>query len=200
MKSEVEIRALVPEPKRAATALQRGGFALIDVFDQHDIIHDRPDGSLFRSGQKIRLRIEGDHAEFTYKGAFQGDATASRRAEINVVVNPSDVPALSEMLEALGYPMLFQVKKVRTVFRSGSVAATLDEWPIIGSMLELEGPEDEIKGVAQATFPEIEFGNSRLKTLFERVCAERGRTLDELQTDYEARSGFSLGNIRLLLN
>jgi len=199
MSSEVEIRALVPNATAAEDALRDAGFACTAAFEQLDMMYDRPDGALFRSGQKIRIRVEGNHAELTYKGAFQGDASASRRTEVNVLIQPKDTGSLSELLEALGYPLLFQVRKARNVFRAGAVTATLDDWPIIGPMLELEGDEADIKEVAEATFPGIEFANYRLKTLFEKVCAERGLSLAELQKEYEGRSGFKLGNLGFLL-
>jgi len=199
MTAEIEIRALVSDYQAAEESLLQAGFVPAGQVNQIDIMYDKPAGELFVSGQKIRIRIEGDRAELTYKGAFQGDMSASRRAELNIQLNADDVANAGTLLEALGYPMLFQIQKLRKTFRKEGVVATLDHWPIIGAMVELEGDENEIKAIAGAAFPDAAFANHRLKSLFEATCAERGRSLSDLQADYERETGFSLGNISFLL-
>jgi predicted adenylyl cyclase CyaB len=180
--------------------LEKAGFEKIQEVVQTDIMHDKPDGELFKSGQKIRIRSEGEHAELTYKGGFQGDQTASRRAELNIELSSSDLASASQLLEALGYPELFKVRKVRKTYERNGVSATLDTWPIIGTMIEFEGEETEIKSIALELFPNLEFGNPRLKHLFEEKCEKTGRSLAELKAEYEAQTGFYLGNIEFLLH
>ncbi|HEX8225808.1 MAG TPA: CYTH domain-containing protein [Allosphingosinicella sp.] len=198
MASEVEVRTLVEDAELAAETLRLNGFSLAGSLKQRDIMHDKPDGQLFLSGQKIRIRVEDDRAELTYKGEFEGDQSASRRSEINITIPAGSVDDVSLVLTALGYPILFQVQKTRVVLRNGGVVATIDSWPIIGPMLELEGEEEEIKSIANLLFPKHIFRNYRLKELFEEVCSRRGKSLNELQDEYEKSSRFELGNIGFL--
>jgi adenylate cyclase class IV len=103
-------------------------------------------------------------------------------------------------LTAIGYPQLFQIKKRREVFKRGDLTVTFDEWPIIGCILELEGREEEIKELANRVAPNLEFKNYRLKELFRSKEVETGRSLAELQIEYEAKTGFLLGRLDLLLD
>ena len=199
MTTETEIRALVPSVKEAIERLEASGFRVRDSVVQQDVMYDYPDGTLFKDGQKIRVRIEGKRATLTYKGKFQRSDGISQRDEIDIPIDTNDTHSLGRLLEALGYPMLFQVRKNRTTLINRSVQATIDEWPIIGPMLEFEGLEGDILKCAASIFPELEFGNPRLKDLFESECKKLGKTLSQLKSEYQKDTGFDLGNIEFLL-
>jgi hypothetical protein len=66
-------------------------------------------------------------------------------------------------------------------------------------MLELEGPEQEIRTIGETLFPDKVFKNYRLKELFEAQCELRGVSLQRLQQEYEDETGFKLGNISFLM-
>jgi predicted adenylyl cyclase CyaB len=195
---EIEIRAVVEQPEAIQEKLRGEGFEEEDGFQQHDIIIDKPDASLFRSGQKIRIRVEKRTAEITYKGLFTGDPSASRRLEINIRVEPEDVTKFVALFEAMGYPVCFEIWKWRKVFRRGNLAVSFDNWPIIGCLMEIEGQEQDARLVAKRAAPDIEFRNFRLKELFAVVERKTGRSLAQLKEEYERASGVSLGHIELL--
>lgn len=200
MASEVEIRAVVDNPDLIKCRLVILGYRRVESYDQHDIMFDRPDGSLFKSGQKIRLRYEKGAGELTYKGQFEGSDAASRRAEISFAVEPSAREQVFLFFQALGYPFLFQIRKRREVFGNEDVKVTFDDWPIIGCLVELEGREDKIKALAKSIAPELEFKNYRLRELFRKKERDAGLSLSVLQAKYEADTGFSLGRLDLLLD
>lgn len=197
---ETEIRALIPDPERAIGNAIQLGFVPEPSFDQHDIMFDRSDGSMFRSGSKIRIRVERDRAELTYKGSFLGDASASRRTELNVPLSVEAVSSTSAFLEAIGFPMLFQVKKTRLQLKKGSTKITIDRWPIIGNLMEIEGAEPEIGAFAEQICPDVDFGGYRLKKLFADTATSTGKSIEELKFDYERKTGFKLGNIEFLID
>lgn len=199
MNKEIEIRAIVNNRERIEKRLVATGFIPTNEVEQLDIMMDKPDGSLFNSGRKIRLRIEGASGELTYKGMFEGDAMASRRVEINFGVLPKELNSITEFFSALGFPPLFTIPKRRTEYKRENITVTLDEWPIIGCLMELEGLESDIINLAKELCPSVKFRGYRLKELFLNKEAETGKSLIELQKDFEAKHGTKLGRLDLLL-
>ena len=198
---EIETRTLVPsnQVKTVINTLKELGFKQIDEFKQTDIIFDRKDAALFKSGQKIRLRIEKGIAELTYKGLFEGDSSMSRRIEINLPVLNEKIEDTTIFLSSIGYPKLFTIIKNRILFKKNGIEASLDEWPILGHILEFEGNEDEIKILIKSFKNEFKFGNTRLKQLFKDKINETGKSFQELKDEYELSTGNSLGKIELII-
>jgi|GEM_PF-3213880 len=198
---EIETRSIVPDNKIKATQekLESLGFKLIEQFVQKDIILDKPDASLFKSGQKIRIREEKGTAELTYKGLFEGSQDFARRSEINIPLNPNSIEDIKIIFASLGYPLLFQIIKERTVYEKGEIKATFDNWPIIGTMLEIEGGESEVKEVTDNFSSDFEFKNYRLKDLFSDKVSESEKSFVELKSDYEKSTGNELGKIELIV-
>jgi predicted adenylyl cyclase CyaB len=197
---EIEVRAVIANPSDISNHLRNLGFEFKGSWEQMDIILDRPDASLFRSGRKIRIRVENELAEFTYKGPFEGDTQASRRDEITIPIQNSDTNMWIKIFEALGFPVCFTVPKRRQLFIGRGVKVTLDDWPIIGYLMELEGDENTIKALLKDIAPpEVIFSNYRLKDLFRQKEIETGQSLKELQAEYEESHGCKLGRLELLL-
>lgn len=196
---EIEIRAIVDNKAELAQALEKKEFVSEKETIQHDIMLDKPDASLFISGRKIRIRIEDNEATLTYKGDINRDKNVSKRMEINLPVGKENVEDYVTFLTELGYPVCFQIKKERKVMKKGEIAVTFDEWPIIGCMMEIEGPEDNIKALAAEIAPDVRFSNYRLKELFENKMRETGKSLEELKREYYAETLFDLGQIELIV-
>ena len=197
---EVEIRAVVEEPVLIERILTEKGFINEPPFEQLDIMLDLPDASLFRSGQKIRLRVEKNSAELTYKGFFQGDKTASRRLEINLPIAVGKVEDAIKLFSAIGYTECFRIPKSRKVYTGKDIKITFDEWPIIGCLIEVEGEEMACKNLATEIAPGIIFGNPRLRELFRDAEKKAGKDLVALKNEYEQDRGIKLGNIELLMD
>lgn len=197
---EVEVRTLVDNKKRLIEKAKEFGFIEVKTMTQHDIIFDKPDASLFKSGKKIRIRIEGQDATLTYKGDLTGDKNISKRQELNISIFFNDIDYYKEFLSAIGYPICFQLRKERTILKKEDVLLSFDEWPILGCMLEIEGPEEKIKEWAKCLAPELVFSNYRLKELFESKMKETGKSLQMLKEEYFKETQFDLGNIELILD
>lgn len=198
---EIETRTRL-SPDNAATmpeVLGKMGFQAVGSWEQLDVMFDLPDGSLFRGGCKIRLRRERGTMELTYKGTMIGRTDISDRTETNIKISPEQFDECKQLLEALGFPELFQIKKERQLWRRGSVSVTLDEWPIIGPILELEGPENEIIALEKLFGDAYRFANYRLRHFFEEAEAETHKDLSRLQKEYEEQNGIKLGRLDLLI-
>lgn len=196
---EVEIRAIVNNKTELIDALEKKGFVYIKDTIQHDIMLDKEDASLFISGKKIRIRIEDDKATLTYKGDINTDKNVSKRTELDIPISMENVDKYIMFLTELGYPICFQIKKERKVLKKDDVVVTFDEWPIIGCMMEIEGPENKIQSIANEIAPDIKFSNYRLKELFERKMQETGKSLAELKESYFKETQFDLGHIELIV-
>lgn len=200
MPIEVEIRALLQNRQDIEKCLLEQGFIGQPPINQVDTVLDYPDARLFKSGQAIRLRVENGQAVLAYKGQFQSGDTVSRRVEIESPLALSAVAPTIEIFTALGFPLLFQVHKQRTIYKRDGIKVTFDEWPIIGCLMEIEGPEDDIKAVAKTVAPEVNFSNLRLKEIFKACAQAAGKPFSQLVVDYEAASGQKLGRLDLLLS
>jgi predicted adenylyl cyclase CyaB len=196
---EIETRALVADPLPLKRKLLAKGFIEGPVSEQLDMIFDYPDARMFRSGRKVRIRIEGDKASLTYKGPFASSTKVSRREEIEIPINREFVPLYSSVFEAIGIPLCFQIPKVRHQFRKPDVTITFDEWPIIGCLMELEGSEENVMRIAKEIAPGVEFRNFRLKELFFQVEQRSKKSLTQLQREYERLHNVNLGHIDLVL-
>ena len=198
---EIEIRTIIKDVDKNEIIkhLLEEGYELTKDVIQHDIMFDKEDASLFRGGSKIRLRIEGNKKELTYKGSLLESDVVSRRTELNFPMDSSSKEDIEAFMTAIGYPLCFQIKKHRIVYSKGDVSVSFDEWPIIGCMLEIEGSEEEIINLSRIIAPNYEFGNRRLKDFFADKMKETGKTLEELKALYEKETGFDLGKIELVV-
>lgn len=196
---EVEIRTQIDDPRPFEERIADLGFVFDGEIKQLDIILDRPDAALFRSGQKIRIRKENKSAELTYKGKTSGDHTASRREELNLELAPEKVADCIELFSSIGFPVCFQIEKTRRSFHKGELKVTFDSWPLIGNILEIEDPENAAKKLAAKIAPELEFRNYRLKDILKKLEQKTGKTIAELKREHKEKTGFDLGKIELLL-
>lgn len=108
------------------------------------------------------------------------------------------VPMLA-LFGALGYGVCFRITKVRTFYEKDGLNVVLDEWPIIGTLVEIEGPEELAQELALLICPGVRFGNPRLGELFHQLEQETGKPLSQLQAEYERNTGERIGRLDLLL-
>lgn len=196
---EIEVRSIIENTNEMKDRLKDTGFILKDSFMQHDIMLDKEDASFFKSGSKIRIRIEKDKAELTYKGKMADRQDVSERIETNIPINVDNIDNYIQVFTAMGYPLCFQIKKEREVWEHDGIKVTLDNWPIIGYLAEIEGEEEKIKRYADIISPNTIFKNYRLKELFENKMKQTGKDFSQLKQDYLSKTGFDLGNIELIL-
>lgn len=197
---EIETRANISNPVQILKRLSQNNFIEKKESIQHDIMFDYPDGKLFKSGQKIRIRIEDGKSEITYKGGFEATEMVSKRTELNISISSSEVDNFKLFLSSIGFPILFEIKKKRREFIKGDLKITFDEWPIIGTLIEIEGiTEKSILECKSLIAPDVNFRNFRLKELFEEKMKATGMTLNQLVENYELTADYKLGNIGFIL-
>jgi adenylate cyclase, class 2 len=109
---------------------------------QTDAYFDTADGSLAESDQALRLRRQSDGRReriiLTYKGAKEV-SDFKKRTEVNLEVH--DAAAVERLLEGLGYRKALAFNKKRQTWLLGDCEVALDELPLIGRFVEIEGPD-----------------------------------------------------------
>ncbi len=83
-------------------------------------------------------RFAAPNAMVTYKGPRTSRGRAKTRVEIQTTVG--DARAVGEMLDQLGLTRRLVVQKRRSTYRLGRCLVELDELPILGAFVEIEGP------------------------------------------------------------
>ena len=106
---------------------------------------DAPDGSLVGAGKGLRVRdardLESDRVRHvvTFKGPQQkGDL--KNREEIEFCAD--DGAAALALLKAIGFETILSFEKRRETWELDDCEVVLDELPILGTFVEIEGPGD----------------------------------------------------------
>ena len=149
MHTEIEAKLRVDSLEVVERRLRDRGASVVSQTTQTDYYFDTPGGALTRSDRALRLRVERDDAteqcQVTYKGARQAD-DFKKRPEINLNVGSAE--ATVSLFGVLGYHRSLAFNKRRQLWRLGSCEVALDELPLIGTFVEIEGPNaEEIAGV-----------------------------------------------------
>ncbi len=218
---EIKLKVEALEPVRAmlgAVAATRKG----ERFETNEIF-DNDEGGLFAAGRGLRVRaIEssngsaGSSATLTVKGPrrFEGQTKAREELEINV----SSAAAAGRILETLGFRRVLSFEKRRDSWSLGPCLVELDQLPVLGNFVEIEGPsESAIREAREAlgltAAPALE---STYAAMLSERCADNGGgettvRFDDGQTEGDqgaasdasrkpARSGGKTRMIELALN
>ena len=135
---------------------------------QTDFLFDDANAALTTADRCLRLRrqsVDGS-ANFilTYKGAKE-KSNFKKRQEIEIEI--MDAESAQKLLSALGYEKVLVVEKKRRLWQLGRCEVALDQLPLLGDFVEIEGPNNkEIADVQQrlglAELPHIEKSYAQL--------------------------------------
>lgn len=117
-----------------------------------DTYYDTPQRTLLSEDAGIRIRevkylrsavrhTREHRPQLTYKGPGHGGTTAKIRREVQTHVDCPE--AIDEILRACGLEMTLRIQKRRTTYKARRCVVELDELPIIGSWVEVEGPDEK---------------------------------------------------------
>jgi adenylate cyclase class 2 len=144
MATEIEAKLKVESLQEIERKLNELGAEFLEEQLQKDYYFDDSAGSLFDSDRCLRLRRQTSAGDekivLTYKGAKE-TGNFKKRRELEVEV--SDADSAGQLLSALGYEKALVVEKKRRLWRLGRCGIGLDELPLLGSFIEIEGPDDK---------------------------------------------------------
>lgn len=151
---EIEAKLRVPDLDATRSRLEKVGARRLGRYVESNTILDRADHSLRRGGCGLRVRsmrtLEGETAAatVTFKGPVQPGAV-KRREEIETEI--ADADAMLSMLAALGYETVLSFRKRRERWVMKDCHVELDDVPLLGTFVEIEGPsESAIRSVQKS--------------------------------------------------
>lgn len=110
---------------------------------QTDYFFDDANATLQKSDKCLRLRIQkvNENQSFflTYKGAKE-ESNFKKRREIELEICNAD--SVHKLLSALGYKQVLIIEKKRRLWRLEECDVALDQLPLLGDFVEIEGPDD----------------------------------------------------------
>jgi adenylate cyclase class 2 len=146
MPREIEAKYCLADPAPYRARLEQIGATCGGRVMEQNQIFDSPDGKLRRAGSAIRLRtgqpLEGTArpaATLTYKGPREAGLFKAREEIETEVASPE---AAAEIIERLGLRPVAVYEKRRETWRLELCDILLDELPLLGWWLEIEGPDD----------------------------------------------------------
>jgi predicted adenylyl cyclase CyaB len=147
---ECELKFRVAGPAdhaRLRTALRKLGYRLEGTYDEENFRFAGPGKTTRRTTLRLRVLDGGPRGVLTAKGEAHFVAGVKVREETEVDI--ADGHATLDLLAQLGFQVLVIYKKHRSVWKQGAVNVTLDSLEF-GHFVEVEGPLEEIPGVARS--------------------------------------------------
>ena len=157
MPNELEAKLKVASLSPVRRALRAAGAEHIETVLQTDLYFDTPGAELRRSDCALRIRRcrhlrgkgkgESGGACVTFKGSRAPHRRIKVRREVQTHVEDGD--ALAEVFGACGLKPVMKVQKRRASYRLGRCRIELDELPLIGCFVEVEGPSERAIAAAR---------------------------------------------------
>ncbi|MFP4105452.1 MAG: class IV adenylate cyclase [Phycisphaerae bacterium] len=151
MANETEIKIRVESHEPVRRALQQEHAEFLGKVLQTDTFFDSSRGRLRNGDRGLRIRrlqviqnplghgSERRLSLVTYKGPKQDCGEMKVREEIEVGVDDAD--AAGQLINALGLSEKMVIQKKRASYRLNGCQIELDELPMIGKFVEIEGPD-----------------------------------------------------------
>ncbi len=150
MCTEIEAKLKVDSLREIEHKLAELGAEFLAEQLQIDYHFDDANTTLTKNDRCLRLRkqIVGKSESFflTYKGAKE-KSNFKRRQEIEFEIKDAD--SVRKLLSALGYEQSLVVEKKRRLWQLGDCEVALDQLPLLGDFVEIEGPDEEKIATAQ---------------------------------------------------
>lgn len=151
MPLEIEVKMKVEDHAPLRERLRGLGARRVSAVMETNVFLDTPEEALLAGDRGLRLRtnlnVETQKSTHvvTYKGA-RAQGPVKKREEIEIEVDDAD--RARELLAALGYGVALSFQKRRETWKLGDCTVELDELPMLGLFVEIEGPsEDAVLGV-----------------------------------------------------
>jgi adenylate cyclase class 2 len=143
---ETEVKFLVRDLATIENRLGQFGATLLRARTYEvNLRFDTPDRTLQQSARVLRLRRD-TNTWITYKGSGQEQDGIISREEIEIEVGAFETA--QNLLEALGFEVIFIYEKYRTIYNFEENQVMLDELPY-GCFIEIEGEPPAIRNAAQ---------------------------------------------------
>ncbi len=141
---EIEVKLKVDSLLEVEQKLTEVGAEFLAEQLQTDYLFDDSNAALITTDRCLRLRrqsVAGSERFFlTYKGAKE-KSNFKKRQEIETEIIEAE--STKKLLSALGYEKVMVVEKKRRLWKLGGCSVALDQLPLLGAFVEIEGPDDK---------------------------------------------------------
>lgn len=144
MKLEIEAKIAVSSLRTISNRLKKAGAQYIKRVQETDTYLSDAKGRLLKRGCGLRLRKQkgpgGQTAYLTFKGPKHKTRYKTRLESETQI---SDFDAALKIFTGLGYKTVIVVRKTRCIWKLGSCLICLDDLPVLGRFVEVEGPSEK---------------------------------------------------------
>lgn len=144
MNQEIEAKLKVDGHSRIIEKLDSLKAVFVQELLQSDYYFESDTDQMKNNDRCLRIRYQqgpqGGLVELTYKGPREPGKWKTR-TEIQLEIR--DAKKMSRLLNALGYHRSLAIEKKRMVYELDECEIMLDDLPIIGKYIEIEGPSEE---------------------------------------------------------
>ncbi|MEE9370226.1 MAG: class IV adenylate cyclase [Sedimentisphaerales bacterium] len=144
MCTEIETKLKVDSLPEIEHKLDELGAKFLGEQLQTDYFFDDINATLTKTDRCLRLRRQkvGKSESFflTYKGTKE-KSNLKKRQEIESEI--TDANSVHKLLLALGYEQVLIVEKKRRLWQFDNCEVALDQLPLLGEFVEIEGPNEE---------------------------------------------------------
>lgn len=188
--NEIEAKYRVENLIDVKKTLQALGAKYLGTFLQTDFFYDKPTGELRKAGCGLRIRklevLQSPPSEqvdnrpvVTFKGPIEAKANIKVRRELETKLDSADV--LEEIFQAVaGFENVWTIQKRRSSYRLGSCQVELDELPLLGFFVEIEGPEEDIENNRNSLGIKTSHLNASYLHMLLEKCQEMGITSNNI--------------------
>ncbi|HEY2587625.1 MAG TPA: class IV adenylate cyclase [Tepidisphaeraceae bacterium] len=185
MALEIEAKMKVDDFDAVRAKLVECGATRVGAVLETNTFFDTPDRSLLAADRGLRLRRAKDLASgderfvVTVKGPAQSGPLKTREeAEVNV----DDGERAIAVLRALGYEPQLSFEKRRETWETGGCTVELDELPVLGRFVEIEGPDERSvlhvrEALGLSGLPLIKTGYITMLTRFLKETGDARRSI-----------------------
>jgi len=146
MTTETEAKLKVDSLDEIAEKIKQLGAEFVGRLIQKDFYFDDAQKTMTSQDKCLRIRTESTASEqrayLTYKGPRE-KAKYKTREEIEIDIEIEDFDAAARLLSVLGYKQVLTVGKTRLLYRYGGCELCLDELSLLGTFIEIEGPDED---------------------------------------------------------
>ena len=144
MCTEIEAKLKVESLEKIKHRLTKLGAEFLQEQLQTDYHFDDANRTLQKTDRCLRIRrqLSNRTEQFflTYKGPKE-KSRLKKRQEIEIKIEDAD--STEKLLSALGYEKVLTIEKKRWLWQLDECEVALDELPLLGEFVEIEGPDEE---------------------------------------------------------
>ncbi len=183
MPIEIEQKYRLTNPDAFMHRLTAQGVKLAAGIEQVDTYYAHPARDFANTDEALRLRRVDQQNHLTYKGPKLHSGRKTRREiEFPLGIGPETAELASELLEALGFQSVLEVRKIRRIghfaWRDFQVEIALDQVDRLGDFVELElkkgdGTLDECHAALDAVADELGLADPTSTSYLEMLLENR---------------------------